>query len=283
MRRMADRIRKAVHNLRPDELAAVRRAHAEIQGLRDNRGYATAAGFHGVPNWWCWHHLQRERSGSARLALFLPWHRAYLYDFEMRLRDRVGDATLPWWDWTKTPGIPAAYDDPQTPEGDPNPLASAFIDMPRANPPARHWTRRDPGGPGELPTQIDVEDVLATSDFLELTQRLESLHDIVHGWVGGDMGIVAYAAYDPIFWAHHCMIDRVWRMWQSQNSIARIPPGMLDEVLEPFRFTVRDVLDVHDLGYEYAASAATVTMTDIASPTASRPTASRPTASAPGA
>jgi hypothetical protein len=29
------------------------------------------------------------------MQLFLPWHRAYLYNFEMAMRDRVAGVTLP--------------------------------------------------------------------------------------------------------------------------------------------------------------------------------------------
>ena len=30
---------------------------------------------------------------------FLPWHRAYLYEFEQNLQDFVKDITVPYWDW----------------------------------------------------------------------------------------------------------------------------------------------------------------------------------------
>src|SRR5688572_2629658 len=55
----------------------------------DDRGYQYFAGWHGVPFGWCWH-------GDPR---FLPWHRAYLYYFELALQDIDSDVTLPWWDW----------------------------------------------------------------------------------------------------------------------------------------------------------------------------------------
>jgi tyrosinase len=31
---------------------------------------------------------------------FLPWHRAYLYEFEQNLQDFFPNVTLPYWDWT---------------------------------------------------------------------------------------------------------------------------------------------------------------------------------------
>ena len=42
---------------------------------------------------------------------------------------------------------------------------------------------------------------------------LEDIHDNIHGTVGGstptgagDMSILDYAAFDPVFWLHHCML-----------------------------------------------------------------------------
>lgn len=55
---------------------------------------------------------------------FLPWHRAYLGWLEVTLRDLSGDDqfALPYWDWTKTPSVPAAmFDDVLDPNN------SAFV------------------------------------------------------------------------------------------------------------------------------------------------------------
>ena len=49
------------------------------------------------------------------------------------------------------------------------------------------------------------------------------------------------------------MIDRLWWLWQ-QNGNSNISTDLLDVVLQPFNFRVRDVLNINDLGYEYAAA-----------------------------
>ncbi len=73
--------------------------------MRDERGYDHhAVGIHGLPlPIYCTH-------GDH---LFLPWHRAYLYFFELALRDHVPTVSLPWWDWSSeqahASGIPEAY------------------------------------------------------------------------------------------------------------------------------------------------------------------------------
>jgi len=70
------------------------------------------------------------------------------------------------------------------------------------------------------------------------------------------MGVVGTAAFDPIFWSHHAMIDRIWWLWQVRNGSGNISTNLLDTVLAPFNFRVRDVLNVNDLGYDYAAAQA---------------------------
>jgi tyrosinase len=50
------------------------------------------------------------------------------------------------------------------------------------------------------------------------------------------------------------MIDRLWYLWQIRHGVNNIPPDLLSMVLQPFSLTVRDVLDINALGYEYAAS-----------------------------
>lgn len=45
---------------------------------------------------------------------------------------------------------------------------------------------------------------------------LESLHDTIHTLTGlqGHMAWIPFSAFDPIFFLHHCMVDRVFAMWQ---------------------------------------------------------------------
>lgn len=71
------------------------------------------------------------------------------------------------------------------------------------------------------------------------------------------MGSIATAAYDPLFWAHHCMIDRLWYLWQLRHG-SGVQAALLDRALAPFPMTVRDTLHVTHLGYDYAASTAAV-------------------------
>ncbi len=55
--------------------------------------------------------------------------------------------------------------------------------------------------------------------------RLEyDLHNLVHRYVGGDMALAA-SPNDPVFWLHHCNIDRLWSLWeQTTGSAVRYAP-----------------------------------------------------------
>ena len=68
------------------------------------------------------------------------------------------------------------------------------------------------------------------------------------------MGVVEFAAYDPLFWFHHCNVDRVWAIWQTINGIDTVPPHLRDVILTPYETTVRDVLNITSLNYDYSSN-----------------------------
>lgn len=251
------RHRKSAAKLSATQLRALRDGFAAIQGLRDSRGFWHWAAKHGAPGYDCEH-----TRGTQFDSLFLPWHRAYLYRLELALQTQDLGSTLPWWDWAASRaggGIPEAFAVKRV-GGKPNPLAGS--DLPRlANAPAG-WPRktsRQPGPRQSLPRRDQIEWVLALPQFDDFSLQLEQqLHNTIHGWVGGTMSMVATAAYDPIFWAHHTMVDRLWAIWQVKHSSFGPRPGIWDRQLRGLDMTVADVLDINALGYEYAGSTNTV-------------------------
>lgn len=56
-------------------------------------------------------------------------------------------------------------------------------------------------------------------------------------------------AFDPIFWAHHGNVDRIWTEWQTRHPHAN--PVALDAVLAPWALTVKETLNASSFGYEY--------------------------------
>jgi tyrosinase len=247
--------RKNAALLSDDEVGALRSAFEQVKQISvdargDDRGFFQHAGMHGVPYWDCPHHTPQR--------IFLPWHRAYLYRLEQSLADRVEGVTLPWWDWTTTRGIPAPYADEQIGGAENTLFQSRTLVTPadiRDGAPLVEETSREPSPPDFLPSPQDLHDVLGQPSFAVFSDACEDIHDGVHGWVGGTMGNIGYAAFDPVFWAHHCMIDRVWWLWQQDGRMNAVPfAGWEDLVLEPFNLTVRDVLNANALGFDYADS-----------------------------
>jgi len=74
-----------------DERAAFKEAIGAIQALDkyplDKRSFLNWGKIHGDS---CQHGWEQ----------FLPWHRAFLYEFEQLLQDYVPGVALPYWDWT---------------------------------------------------------------------------------------------------------------------------------------------------------------------------------------
>ena len=227
-------IRIPANNLLSDELANLRFAYRHLMDIQDERGYRFLAGIHGIPQNKC-KHGESETISDPNFRLFLPWHRAYLHTFELYLQDAHHDSTIsvPWWDWTSTrsraEGIPPAFSDQYVNESIPNPLYSFHVELPdwvnlddftsqTGCPKTKSYdTHREAGQPASLPTPKEVEDLLNKPDYGDFSDGLEDIHNRIHGWVGGqcgDMSYVPFAGYDPIFWSHHCMIDRIFWLWQ---------------------------------------------------------------------
>lgn len=242
--------RKNVAMLRAPQLKVLRDAYSASMNLSDDRGWQHWAGIHGLPlPMYCKHHT----------PLFLAWHRAYLYYFELSLKEFEPTVTLPWWDWTSAwshqVGVPLSYAAAEA-DGGPNPLAGGPINeqaQQQGGAGAPGQTSRNPDDPGNLPTAAEINELLDRGDFLDFQQQLESYHDAVHVWAGGTMAEIPFAAYDPLFFAHHTMIDRLWRLWQLRHPTAVVPADLLGEALDPFNITVAQTIDVNALGYDYGS------------------------------
>lgn len=260
------RHRPNIDEMTAPQLARLRDAFKALQEERnDDRGYLFHAGRHGLP-------LPPECGIAHGQPAFLPWHRAYLYRFERALRDTGHDVMLPWWDWTKTRDVPKAFKDKTRPDGSPNPLFSARIDelalaQGRRSSEARtrilaempETVRRPGQPPTRLPTRPQIDLILEVHEHYEVFRSdLEDYHGNVHMWVGGHMSSLAFSSYDPIFWAHHCMIDRLWRIWQLKHPEASFPASLRGKTMTPFNLSGGAVLDPTSLGYDYSMSVAQV-------------------------
>ncbi|HKQ72134.1 MAG TPA: tyrosinase family protein [Blastocatellia bacterium] len=238
-----------------------------------------------VTNLWNWYvasHMQ-AMGLAHRAPAFLTWHRAFLLQLENDLGSALGDAgyALPYWDWAadQASGNPkqASVWQPDLMGGDGNPVSTGPFR-------AGQWTLYDGGNlvrafgvsTPNLPTPAAVNDALANPTFDSpnwdsvssgFRTSLERLHNTVHVWVGGSM-LPMSSPDDPVFFLHHCNVDRIWAMWEAShpNDVASgwPPPGQgpanqhLDDTLSPWtgvggaaRITSRNMLDFKALGFTY--------------------------------
>jgi hypothetical protein len=146
---------------------------------------------------------------------FLSWHRIYLYFFERIVRAASGnpDFALPYWDYS-----PVAHRTLPPPFRNPNNAINPLWDS----------TRPAMNGGNALPASaVNSTNCLVPLQFLGGGQFQGSVqgtpHNVVHGSIGGNMGGFNTAGQDPIFWLHHCNIDRLWEKWRAQGG-GRVNP-----------------------------------------------------------
>jgi tyrosinase len=60
--------------------------------------------------------------------------------------------------------------------------------------------------------------------FNAFNTALGSIHDWIHVAVGGDMATFETAPFDPIFWLHHCNVDRLLAIYQASHPGVYMTP-----------------------------------------------------------
>lgn len=239
-------IRKNILSLSTAELDALRQG-VEVMKARsanDPTSWSFQANIHGenLPaNDPLWNQCQH---GTRH---FLTWHRLYIYQFEQILREASGDPnlTLPYWDWSTARALPLAFRE--------NPTSNPLFE-----------SSRNINNGASLPSSIVVNDLLlakAQTSFAGFSNLFEgSPHGAVHVLIGGRMSSVPTAANDPIFWLHHCNIDRVWDAWLNSGGGRQNPEdsaflAQTFPLVAPDGSTIRMKVGEHilssQLGYVY--------------------------------
>lgn len=182
---------------------------------------------------------------------FISWHVPYLYEFEklLNLYNKSNDdeyITLPYFDITQqdvdysflnSPEITIFYNNEYITIS--NPLASAYYY------PDGVKTKITRNGYVNARTEMEHKRLRTIKRQLYNTQHaktyeefssqvvsiiktykpysyvpLETPHNSIHDIIGGDGGNMSYieiSAFDPIFWLHHCNMDRFFYNWLKNN------------------------------------------------------------------
>jgi tyrosinase len=190
---------------------------------------------------------------------FLPWHRMYLYFFEQivlaHVKNLGGPDTwaLPYWNYSASAMaalLPPLFRDATLSNGTPNPLYVADRE-PKANAGIAFASAIDTDITYCLMrTQFPGGNTGGSAGFGGPITKFEhggathgstesSPHDSMHmaiGGTGGWMGAFTTAPLDPIFWIHHCNIDRLWEVWTQRDTAHSNPvtANWLTSVSFPF-------------------------------------------------
>ncbi|GAA0589779.1 tyrosinase family protein [Caenispirillum bisanense] len=169
---------------------------------------------------------------------FVHWHRWYLNYFEQICGELIGepDFALPYWNWSENGGrIPDPFydleplnvvfwndkSDAQSDNWGPDEVVTVGV---------RGLTKgvglQDREAPGQdFFSYEKIRTILESPTFEIFTNQLERQpHDKGHVIVGampqgqpqGHMGD-GMSPLDPIFWLHHCNIDRLWAQWEAAS------------------------------------------------------------------
>jgi hypothetical protein len=207
---------------------------------------------------------------------FLCWHRAYIHVTELKIRQLGGDATFsyPYWNWSSDRHIPQAYAQ-----------AGSSLSNAIRNTPGRAVQDGEvdyvPSDPvlkklGVAALGVTIFEATTSSQINRSfggiarpnpansygNNRLEGTpHGPIHNYVGGDMGDFETAGRDPIFFAHHGNLDRLWEIWRQDPIRKKSEPTANAFLNHTFVFTwldgatmqvsVKDTLDTKKLNYVY--------------------------------
>lgn len=260
---LAVRTRKSAWQLTPQEIQKLKNAYCEMRKLSlrdpdDPRGWLHQANVHCH---YCSGALANQEPEIHNGWLFFPWHRCYLYFHERILGSLIGDPTLTlaYWDWD-TPGhdiLPPPF---VTPNDGTNPLwdptrgesPTDTITPPYATQPYLY------GPDGVLNSHTNLIFMGSPNPDPETTQvrfggAMEfGPHGVIHLWTTDpkwqtdqstgvpNMGVLATAAQDPVFFAHHSNIDRLWNVWLGNGTRQYPHQNFNDPVWLSQRFTFYD-------------------------------------------
>ncbi|KAH7442209.1 hypothetical protein KP509_03G076900 [Ceratopteris richardii] len=224
--------------------------------------------------------------------LFFPFHRWFLYFHERILAKLLCDETfaLSFWNYdhpngTSVPWLYSATSDRysilSTAERDARhdmPTSTAAMDLVLVS---DDRTREEQLQENDNTIyRVMIRDSYAPEEFFgwptrqgenpmssSLSGTVEShIHNNIHRWLGNkssigwkDMGSFYAAAYDPLFYAHHAQLDRLWEVWKTipghmeyeDEDFLNAEFLFYNEVGEMVRVKAGDASNITMLGYSY--------------------------------
>lgn len=214
-------------------------------------------------------HANANMGAIHSCPAFLPWHRRFIYDFERELQ-RVAqnpNLGLPYWNWPAGAANASMWADNLL-GGNGDPVTQVVTSGPfrqgqwsvvnRGGNPAGPLTRAFGRSVATLPNLAEIDQVLNTTPYdsppwnrsspQSFRNQMEgwagpNLHNRGHVWVGGSM-LPMTSPNDPVFFMHHCMVDKLWHEWQLRFT----NQGYLPVTRGAFGQNLNDPMDSTPIG-----------------------------------
>jgi len=184
---------------------------------------------------------------------FLPWHRMYIHHFEKIIMSHVAqlggpaDWALPYWNYSASAAaalLPAPFRNPVLADGSPNHLfvaqrdaranaGQAFVDPSGSDTDLRACLQEASFTAAGASPGFGGPRTVANHDSGAFGALEGTPHGAIHVAVSGPsaagfMGNFTRAPLDPIFWLHHCNIDRLWDVWLQRDRVNHKNPTTAD-------------------------------------------------------
>ncbi|KAH7437959.1 hypothetical protein KP509_05G097800 [Ceratopteris richardii] len=296
-----EHIRRPAHTASEEYIAKINKAYKLMKALpdTDGRSFKAQANLHcsfcngGYP--------QKGISGNIPVQvhfswLFLPWHRWYLYFHERILGSLIGDPSfsLVYWNWddqvsggNKIPEMftrvnTSIYDEKRNPNVQP-PVVVPLAATTAYNQSESIVTNKNLNNMYQSIVTASTATLFMGGAFRAGTDLSNStvinaplgggiengVHNGIHYYTGDprqellqNMGNFATASRDPIFYAHHSNVDRLWNVWRFDmpdgERFDHTDPDFLnaefvfyDENGQLVRVLAKDALDSQKLGIYY--------------------------------
>jgi len=306
------RYRKNVKDLTPIEITTLVNAFLSLKNSATHPSTIADAQADGALSRYddyVWMHMI-VGNGAHKGPAFFAWHREFLKRLEQELQTAAGDPNLrlPYWDWERarsssdagwpfTTGFLGedgndADDDKVTTgpfafvSGDwtLNVITGNAVEPGKDN--VNYLRRRMNEDPSYLPTPAQTKNALNVTPYdsspwdntvannISFRKYYETvIHDPVHVWVGGCMRPMT-SPNDPVFWLHHCNVDRHWAVWQQKYPAQNYQPSgvsgpaghKLNDNMATFtqyfgaNVKPADTLNHHALGYWYDTDLPEITL-----------------------
>lgn len=205
----------AIHNI-PGEIIGANKLCPEYETEKDKL--------------FAWGDCTHTKTEASNLH-FLLWHRMYTWHLEKIVRELSGksDFALPYWNY----GSEVLSD---------NQLPAQFVDKNSSLYVSARLSFLNNGKPIADTTLADIKEELGRLEKTKGFARKEGFshqleiapHGLMHDYIGADgvelffnpifqkemsglMANVPSAGFDPVFWLHHSMIDRIWTLWDQSE------------------------------------------------------------------